>query len=158
MLQRTFKNMLAHSSESLCQWESCVYPWWMLLSCHSYSGIPIQCNSEHAIPYFYSFFGIYICMLPIQYNCEHAIPILYYIIGIFKYLYIHTYIYIMNLNNIPMLHFVFQPLLQRQFSACHERHWGCKVTWAPTLSSRYLSRTGRNRQHAVRVCGADITR
>ena len=95
MLQRTFKNMLAHSSESLCQWESCVYPWWMLLSCHSYSGIPIQCNSEHAIPYFYSFFGIYICMLPIQYNCEHAIPILYYIIGIFKYLYIHTYIYIL---------------------------------------------------------------
>ena len=161
MLQRTFKNMLAHSSESLCQWESCVYPWWMLLSCHSYSGIPIQCNSEHAIPYFYSFFGIYIYVC-FQFNTIVNMQYLYYTIlsvylNIYTYIHTYIYIYIMNLNNIPMLHFVFQPLLQRQFSACHERHWGCKVTWAPTLSSRYLSRTGRNRQHAVRVCGADIT-
>ena len=55
---------------------------------------PIQCNCDHEIPYYYSFFGIYyICVV---------------------------YIY-MNLKNIPMMHFVFQPLLQRQFNACHER-------------------------------------
>ena len=102
MLQRTFKNMLAHSSESLCQWESCVYPWWMLLSCHSYSGIPIQCNSEHAIPYFYSFFGIYIFIyiyiyVCFQFNTIVNMQYLYYtILSVYLniYTYIHTYIHI----------------------------------------------------------------
>ena len=65
---------------------------------------------------------IYVCF---QFNTIVNMQYLYYtILSVYLniYTYIHTYIYIMNLNNIPMLHFVFQPLLQRQFSACHERH------------------------------------